>query len=147
VNNWQRNQPPRLQPRPQNTRTAQSYFQSQQQRQMPNQYGQAGNAGERYGRSTPTGQFQQAMMNPSPSGLANRQPPSRQHQPQQQQQQSQQNQQPTSSQSMSPYQSYTGSNYMDMDYSSASFGGQTQLEAALTEPNVPEGLYNAMGRR
>ncbi|KAI5462988.1 hypothetical protein BGZ63DRAFT_402336 [Mariannaea sp. PMI_226] len=144
--NWQRNQPARPQQRPQNNRNGQAYF-PQQQRPIPNHYGHNGNTGDRYGRNTSTGQFQQAMLNPSPSGLANQQSSRPQHQqPQnQQQQQHQQQQQPaSSSQPISQYSGYAGSNYMGVDYSPANFNGQAQLEAALGTPNGRGNVYQSM---
>lgn len=135
----QQNQGLGAQGRPQANMVAQSFY---QQQQMSTQYRQDGSSGDRFGRSMNTGQFHQNMMNPSPS-LRN--------QPQQQPQQLS-----GSSNPMASFQSYSDSNYMDMDYpgeatdaaaAAAAFGGHTQLEAALREPNLRERLYHAIGRQ
>lgn len=134
----QQNQGLGAQGRPQANMVAQSFY---QQQQMTTQYRQDGSSGDRFGRSMNTGQFHQNRMNPSPS-LRN--------QPQQQPQQLS-----GSSNPMASFQSYSDSNYMDMDYpgeatdaaAAAAFGGHTQLEAALAEPNLRERLYHAISRQ
>lgn len=134
----QQNQGLEAQGRPQANMVAQPFY---QQQQMATQYRQDGSSGDRFGRSMNTGQFHQNRMNPSPS-LRN--------QPQQQPQQLS-----GSSNPMASFQGYNDSNYMDMDYpgeatdaaAAAAFGGHTQLEAALAEPNLRERLYHAIGRQ
>ncbi|KPM40004.1 hypothetical protein AK830_g6559 [Neonectria ditissima] len=127
----QKPQPPGGQGRPQPPMTPQSFYQrqKQQQRQPTSQYEQGGNPG----------QFQQNLMSP-PSSLGG--------QPQQQQQHA------GLPNPISPFTGYSNSNYLDINYpdtstntaTAAAFGGHTQLEAALAEPNIRESLYHAIGR-
>ncbi|KAK7426864.1 hypothetical protein QQZ08_006610 [Neonectria magnoliae] len=134
VQGRQKLQPPGGQGRPQAAMTAQTlYHQPQQQRQAASQHGQSSNSS----------QLQHNMMSP-PSGQAN--------QPQQQPQRSQP---PTGLPNpMGSFQGFGNSNYLDINYpgtstntaTTAAFGGHTQLEAALAEPNMRENLYHAIGR-
>ncbi|KAM5367840.1 hypothetical protein ACJZ2D_009845 [Fusarium nematophilum] len=101
------------------------------------------------GSNSPT-QFQQQSMTAANSSFNARQPI-----PQQQQQQ--QHPQPQSTGStptpnMSQFQDFSGQNYLDMDYTmnpdaAAAFGGHTQLEAALAEPDMRDRIYHAIGRQ
>ena len=134
-------------PLQQMNRAAQGYL--TQRQQLSHQYGQGMSAGDvQHNTGAMTSQFQQHMARQgqqrSPARLSSRQTPA------------------TSAAApaagMDQFQGFGDRDYMGVDYGldtarggmhnqTAAFADQTQLEAALAEPDIRQRLYQAIGRR